>query len=253
MKKLLLIIAGLFLTASVYADCAWTGLWVFPNGQTIKQNSIFILDGYLESQKVILELNRKYNIYLMSGQKKVKLLVAETCVGQFELTQAVLRPETELVAGLEYTMVIDSLPQYESIKKYNYTTHKYEPLTYKVIAEKDMEKPQLSARPKELKKSLEYFGCGPAIYVVFSNPAKDKSDIIVKTTVKSLKTGKETTYYVKPDGDKINVGHGMCSGAFEFDDGNKYEVAFSFMDSSGNLTAWTGKRIKFTRPIKETS
>jgi hypothetical protein len=254
MKQILTIIIGLLCSVSVYADCEGTGLWVFPSGQTIKQNSIFVLDGYAESQNVILGLNKKHNIYLKSGNKKIRLLVTEICVGQFYLTQAVLKPETELDAGLEYTMHIDSLPEYESFNKYNRITHKYETVTYKVVAEKDNEKPQLATKPKELKKTLVHYGCGPSINVVFSNPAKDNSDIIVKTTVKDLKTGKETTYYIEPDGDKIKVGHGMCSGAFDFEENsNNYEVEFSFMDASGNLTAWTGERIKFTKPTKSTN
>lgn len=134
----------------------------------------------------------------------------------------------------------------------DYTTHKHESFTYKVIAGNDIEQPELSSKPTELKKTLTHFGCGPSIHVVFSNPAKDKSEIIIKTTVKNLKTGKETTYYIEPDGNKINVGHGMCAGAFNFEDSKEYEVEFSFMDSSGNLAAWTGKRLKFTRPTKET-
>ena len=253
MRQLLTIIIGLFCTVTAYADCAGTGLWVFPNGKTIKQNSIFVLNGYAESQNLILGLNKKYNVYLKSGNKKIKLLVTEICVGQFYLTQAILKPAAELEAGLEYTMYIDSLPQYESFNKYNTTTHKYEPVTYKVVAEKDLEKPQLSSQPKEIKKSLVHYGCGPSIHVVFNNPSNDKSDIIIRTTVKNLKTGKETTYYIEPDGDKIKVGHGMCSGAFDFDEGNNYEIEFSFMDSSGNITAWTGKRIKFSKPTKETN
>lgn len=251
-KNLLTIVIGLFWTVSVYADCGGTGLWVFPSGQTIKQNSIFVLNGYAESQNVILGLNKNHNIYLKSGNKKIKLLVTEICLGQFHLTQAVLKPETELEAGLEYTMCIDNLPEYEEFNNYNRTTHKNEPVTYKVLAEKDHEKPELSAKPKELNKTLVHYGCGPSIHVVFSNPAKDNSDIIVKTTIKDLNTGKETTYYIEPDGDKIKVGHGMCSGAFNFKDNTNYEIEFSFMDSSGNLTAWAGERIKFTKPTKVT-
>lgn len=254
MKQLLSILIGLFCTVTVYADCAGEGLWIFPSGQTIKQNSIFILDGYAESQKVILGLNKKHNIYLKSGNKKIKLIVAEICVGQFYLTQAVLKPETELEAGLEYTMYIDNLPEYERFNKYNKKTQKYEQVTYKVVAEIDNEKPQLTTKPKELKKTLVHYGCGPSIHVIFSSPIKDNSDVIVKTTLKNPKTGIETTYYIQPDGDKIKVGHGMCSGAFNFEDkGNNYEVEFSFMDASGNLTAWIGERIKFSKPTKETN
>lgn len=253
MKQFLAIIIALFCTATIYADCAWSGFWVFPNGPTIKQNSIFVLNGYAQSQEVILELNKKHNIYLKSGNKKIQLLVTETYVGQFDLTQAILKPETELEPGLEYTMHIDDLPKYQRFHKYNNTTQKNEPITYKVLAESDNEKPQLEAQPKELRKTLAYYGCGPSTHVVFNNPAKDNSEIIVKTTVKNLKTQKETTYYIEPDVDIIKVGHGMCSGAFNFDsNNNNYEVEFSFMDASGNLTLWTGERIKFTKPTEMT-
>jgi hypothetical protein len=121
-----------------------------------------------------------------------------------------------------------------------------------VVEEIDNEKPKLSEKPKELKKTLVYYGCEPSIHVVFSNPAKDNSDVIVKTTVKNSKTGKETTYYIEPEEDKIKVGHGMCSGAFVFDDSKHYEVEFSFMDSAGNLTSWIGDRIMFTKPTEQT-
>ena len=169
------------------------------------------------------------------------------------MTQAILKPESELEAELEYTIYIDSLPEYENFNRYNSTTKKYEPITYKVIEGKDTEKPQLSEKPKELRKTLVHYGCGPSIHVVFSNTATDSSSIIVKTTVKNVNTGKETTYYIEPVGEKIKVGHDMCSGAFDFDNSNKYEVAFSFMDASGNLTDLTGERLKFTKPTKPTS
>ena len=249
MRHILTLILGILGTISVYADCSGSGLWVFPIESTIKQNSIFILDGYSESQEVILKLNKKHNIYLKNGDKKIKLIVTEICVGEFFLTQAVLKPETELDAGLEYIMIIDSLPTYQSFNRYNNVTKEYEPVKFKVLSEKDTVKPLIYSRPQVLTKSLQHFGCGPSIHVIFSNPTKEIPDIIVKTTVKNLKTGKETTYYIMPKGYTIEIGHGMCSGAFNFDKGNNYEVEFSFMDSCGNITNWSGERIKFTKPI----
>lgn len=179
---LLPFITALFYSFSANADCAGSGLSIFPSGSTIKQNSIFVLEGYAQSQKVILGLNKAYPVYLKSGNQKINLIITE------------------------------------------------------------------------INKSLVYYGCGPSIHVVFSNPAKDNSDIIVQTTVKDLKTKQETTYYIQPVGDKIKVGHGMCSGAFDFEDGSQnFEVAFAFIDASGNLTPWTGEPIKFTKPKVQTS
>ncbi len=125
-------------------------------------------------------------------------------------------------------------------------------MTYTVVAGRDTVKPEFVSAPKVIQKTLVQYGCGPSIHVVFSNPAKDTSDIIVKTIVTDLKTGNATTYYIVPDGDKIRVGHDMCSGAFAFDSGNDYEVDFSFMDCSGNITSWTGRSIRFTKPKKST-
>ncbi len=253
-KGLLPFITALFYSFSANADCAGNGLRIFPTGATIKQNSIFVLEGYAQSQKVILGLNKAYPVYLKSGNQKINLIITEINVGQFSLTQAVLKPETELEAGLEYSMYIDHLPEYERFNKYNASTNKYEPVIYKVVAERDTEKPQLASKPIEINKTLVHYGCGPSIHAVFSNPAKDNSEIIVQTTVKDLKTKKETTYYIQPNGDKIKIGHDMCSGAFDFEDGSQnFEVAFAFMDASGNLTPWTGERIKFTKPKVQTS
>lgn len=248
MKKLFVVLIGLFFTAFAHADCSGTGLWVFPSGQSIKQNSIFVLDGYAESQNIVLNLNKKYNIYLEGGNKKIKLVVNEICVGQFYLTQAVLKPETQLEAGLEYTLRIDSLPKYESLNRYNSKTKINELVKYKVVAEYDTEKPILLKKTKEINKTLVRYGCGPAINVVFDCSIKDQSEFMVRTTLKNLKTGIETTYYIQAIGNKINVGHDMCLGAFDFDESNNYEAEFSFMDASGNMLAWKGERIKFTKP-----
>ena len=248
MKQILSILIGLLWTATVYAECAGTALWVFPSSQTIKQNTIFILDGYAESQNVILGLNKKHDIYLKSGNKKVKLIVTGIYTGQFYLTQALLKPETELVAGVEYTMFIDSLPEYDRFTRYNDKTKLYEPIKYKVVAGIDNDKPLLTSVPKEIDKSYIRFGCGPAMSVDFDFPVTDSSEVTIKTTVKNIKSRIETTYFIMPRNNQIIVGHGMCSGAFTFDESNDYEVEFSFMDSSGNQTSWVGDRIKFTKP-----
>ena len=87
--------------------------------------------------------------------------------------------------------------------------------------------------------------------VNFDFPIKDSSEVIIKTTVKNIKSGIKTTYYIAPQNNQIGVGHGMCSGAFTYDDNPDYEVEFTFMDASGNTTTWTGERIQFTKPTDE--
>lgn len=252
MKTLLAIVLALMCQSTAHSECTSSGMWAFPFGSTIGRSAIFVVNGYANSQKVITGLNKEYNIYLQSGMSKVRLIVKGIYVGQHGLTQAVLHPESELRVGLEYTMHIDNLPDGEYLNRYNQSKHAYETVTYTVVATLDKESPQLHSRPKELAKHLMYLGCGPSTHVEFSNPASDKSEIIVKTTVKNLGSGKETTYYITPDSNKILVGRDMCSGAFDFDNSLEYEVEFSFMDAVGNVTPWSGERIRFTKPTKET-
>ena len=248
MNKILALFIGLLVTFSAFADCTFHGLYVYPGSKTIKQNSIFIITGYGASQELILGLNKKYDVYLKSGDTKIKLLVTETNVGQFYLTQALLKPETELVPGQDYQILIDNLPEYVQLGNFNGSTRKTEPYSYHVLALKDIEKPQILTRPKLIRKTFVEYGCGPEVYAIFSKPVTDTPDLIVKTTLKDLISKKKTTFYINPIGNELMVGHGMCAGEFNLEQGYNYEIEFSFMDSSGNLTNWKGKKISFTRP-----
>ncbi|MBS1561570.1 MAG: hypothetical protein JSS89_08185 [Bacteroidetes bacterium] len=253
MKTLLTIVLALMCgSTAAHSLCSGGGLRVFPHGSTIGSHPIFVLEGYAKSQKVITGLNKAYSIYLNSGKSKVRLMVRNVYIGQYRLTQALLYPEAELEVGQQYTLQIDSLPHGEHLTRYNHAKDEYGPVTYNVVAANDDQSPILSSRPEEVGKTLENPGCGPVSSVAFSNPAIDESEVIVMTTVKNLSSGKETTYLILPDSNKIRVGHGMCSGAFTFDDTLEYEVEFTFMDAAGNITPWSGERIRFTKPTKET-
>jgi hypothetical protein len=250
MKRLLLFTTALSFAFSAMADCAGEGLSVFPTGGKIMKNTLFLLEGYADSRSVIEGLNGKYPIYLESGGKKIRLVVKETHYGEFWVEQALLVPETEPEAGLTYTLVIDNLPEYQHLGDYDYKTEKDIPYSYTILDAKDTEMPVVSAAPKETGKSYATYGCGPAMYVNFDVPATDASPILVRTTVKNLLSGKETTYYLLAADKTIAIGHHMCSGPFIFnhDAGDNYEVAFSFMDGSGNTSPWEGPPIPFIRP-----
>ncbi|MDF3025923.1 MAG: hypothetical protein K0S23_230 [Fluviicola sp.] len=231
------------------ADCAGTGLYVFPNQKEIKKTSVFILDGYAESQHVINGLNKQFPIYLKSGGERISLVVEEIHVGQFFLTQALLKPERSLTPGKEYQLVIEHLPDYENLGNYNSKTQKYDAITYFVTDESDTEVPRWIVVPKEKNKSFRHYGCGPSIHVNFDSQIKEQSDYLIKTTVRSVETGKETTYYISEGREGISIGHGMCSGAFIFDEGMNYQVKFMIIDVSGNVSEET-EWIAFTKPEK---
>ena len=253
MKVLFIVTVVLLVSAKSYADCGLGRMDFWPNGKTIYENSLIVIDGYSLSQKIILQLNLKYPVYLKSGDEKVELTVEEIIIGEGSLTQAILKPVKELIPGREYHIYIDNIPENQSpeTKNWNSITGKYEYPNWKVIKGRDISKPKWVSKPKELKKTFIAFGCGPEAYVYFSFQASDQSEILIKTSVTSLASNKTTISYLKPeDNGVLKVGRGMCGGAFNFNEGDNFEVKFDIMDSSGNITRWTENKIAFTKPIE---
>src|SRR3989344_7489020 len=248
-KFVILLLISLF-SEQLSAICAAASLTVYPRTGTLKQNSLIILEGYGESQKITTGLNKKYPIYLQCGSKKIYLIAKEVHKGLFRVTQALLIPIKPLEVGLEYTLHIDSLDKYEHLDYWDYKSETTKQVKWKIVAETDVTKPIVTANPKVIKKSYQEFGCGPSASVLFNCHAKDESGILVKGVMTNLKSGKITTYYIEPYENLIMIGHDMCSGPFNFEDGGYYEIQFTFFDSCGNKSEWKGKPIRFTKPTK---
>lgn len=249
MKKIFPILILLLTAVDGFSECASSGLYFWPIEKTISQNSIFVIDGYSTSQKIISGLGTTYKVFLKSDKQKIKLNVQEKLVGQYNLTQAILKPETTLSVGQEYELVIENLGDLEDqISKYNSTTREKEKIKWTVSHFSDTLSPIWISKPKFNNSSYEMYGCGPAIFANFSFSASDNSEFLIKTTLKNKSTGTKTTYYLRTYKNIIAVGHGMCSGAFNFNGGEIFEIEFSLFDASGNVTKWTDDKIEFKRP-----
>lgn len=120
-------------------------------------------------------------------------------------------------------------------------------MTFKISNTVDTLIPTFNSIPIEQKKTLVYYGCGPASWVYFSILGQDKSELFVRANVMNRTTGKTITYILCIENGLTKVGHGMCSGAFSFDNGDNFEVTFQLFDQSGNKSAMT-KTIDFTKP-----
>lgn len=233
MKKLLILVFITFYGFSLFAKCGMSGIWVFPNGNEIAKNSMFVIEGYAMSQKTIKRLEYGNQAFLESENHIVKLNLKDIYVGGFGLTQAILKLEEDLIVGNEYTLKIDSLSRYDNL----YKRDAYgKPISWKVKNETDTKKPfwKSEIRPKLLNTSYIKFGCGPEVFAHFQVKINDASETLVKTEVMNLKTKESTIYYLNSRDGKISVGHGMCSGAFALNKNGKYQVRFDLMDASGN-------------------
>lgn len=239
----------------VTASCIERRLNVFPHRRNIGSHPMFVIEGFSSRQTVVTGLNKVYPVYLQSdGGHRVRLHVNNILVSQLSLTQAILTPETELVVGRDYNLVIDGLPDSVRHEQLDSTEQTWIIASYTVVAGRDTQPPMLTAKPAVVMAPSKPPGHRPYIefpisqWVHFSYAAQDESEIIVKTTMKSLKTGRETTYFIEPNDTTIAVGNSMCVGAFSFIEGGNYEIAFTFMDSAGNTTPANSEWIAFTAP-----
>lgn len=243
MKKLFLTLLILtFGTIRIYADCSSSNISVWPKGTEINSNSIFIIQGYGTSQDIIRGLNIKYKVYLKSKNSIVPVEIIKVYEGQYSLTQAILKPKSQLIEGKTYTLQISNLEDYE---KEDYYQKK---IKWTVNNKKDIDLPYWSAKPKYENKQKINYGCGPAKFIDFCACINDSSPVVVFTKLTEEKTGKTAEYFITPDSTFLRIGHGMCSGAFEFEDGEHYKISFSLMDASGNRNDTLTNEINFISP-----
>ena len=91
------------------------------------------------------------------------------------------------------------------------------------------------------------YGCGDAAYAVFKVRKKADQDMWYKTEVVEVGSDKVRTYYLQERNGLLQVGHGMCSGAFKFKRKAKYKVRFTPMNVDGQPLRTT-KWIAFDSP-----
>ncbi|QHT66794.1 hypothetical protein GXP67_09055 [Rhodocytophaga rosea] len=248
-RHITLIILTFFITAIASAKCENNGIYCLSKSPILNKNGIIILEFYSASQLLIPDLNKKYPVYLKSTQDKVQLAVIETLKGEMNETQIILKPVSELIVNEIYSLQIDNLPKYErKPARYNYSSNKWEELTFKISQSVDNDIPVFKSTPREQKKTLKLLGCGPESWVYFNMAGQDKSELFVRTYVKNKATGKITTYILSIENGSVKVGRGMCSGAFNIDIGGNFEVSFQLYDQSGNKSRMTNA-IAFTNPI----
>jgi hypothetical protein len=249
MKRYVIItLAVLFHSLVATAKCAFEGIYVVGYNQSLHKNSILILEFYYKSQDRVPEINNKYLVWLVSKNAKVALQPIEVLKGGMNVTEVIFRPTGDLVEGDVYTLQIDNLSKGESPDWYNEASNKFEPYSFAII--KDLPASSslsFTKAPVETGKEYMPLGCGPARHVHFSIDA-DSSVRYVKAKVKDLYTGQTTIYILVVDKNTTSVGHGMCGGAFDFSDGEKYTVSFALMDASGNEGKFCDA-IGFRKPI----
>lgn len=253
MKKLLLSFSLVFLTVTqILADCMSEGIWAYSSQHEIKQNSLIMVVGYAQSQKIVSALGKKYAIYLETAGHRVALKALEMYQSTYELTQVLFKPSEKLQVGKTYALSIRNTPEHLHkggiLTRWNSKTSKRESVRWKVSKGQDTSTPGWITQPRFAKTTFDMFGCGPEMYAIFDTQIKNASKVWIKTQVMDITTQKSYTYYLRSKGGKIKIGHGMCSGEFSFMKKHQYKVRFSLQSISGKTRGpWT-QWISFKNP-----
>ena len=156
-------------------------------------------------------------------------------------TQALLRPNRELVPGETYYLRIDSLDAWSQglLADFSWT----------VGDKKDVVQPQWQKYPSISGEIVELFGCGPEVFVIFDLDIIDNSKVLVKTELMDLDTNKSSKYFLTPNKEnKLYIGQSMCAGAFLLERISHCKVRFELWDLSGNKTETWTNWIEFESP-----
>ena len=236
MKNLVLLLIFTFGIKSAFADCTNNGMQYFPAQKEVSLNSMFIIQGYAQSQRNIISFKSR-TIYLESDSGDlIKLVLQGIFKGQKSLTQAIFKPAKELKPNTTYFLKYKEKKEREKVF-WKTTDKKYLPaINSNLTVEFE-------------KTEVAYYGCGPSAKAIFNIKNKTEAEIWYKTEVVELSSNKKTTYYIKQWNEKLSVGHSMCSGAFTFNLKGKYNVRFTPMNTDGKTlktTEWKTFESPFT-------
>ncbi|MCX6319883.1 MAG: hypothetical protein NTW29_21570 [Bacteroidetes bacterium] len=235
MRSAVLSILLFFLSASCFAKCGSNGIGVVGDNRMIYDRSVIILEFYMNSQQVAHKLNVRYPAYLQSGKEKIPLKVIQTLTGGYNITQVILLLTIKPAEGKRYSLEIDHLKKEDGeVTYFDIAAKKMMPYMFTGSAAPANTPLLFSGLPVETKKTMVSYGCGPAQWIYYSLPNKTALSAYVLASLKDKNNGLTTEFIVASDKEgTIMIGHGMCTGGFNFTEGHQYEISFAPMDLSG--------------------
>ena len=251
MKYLLVLLCCSSFISAAVAKCSSSGIYIKNNTIELNKEGLVVLEFYANSQSLIPHLNTKYPVYLKSSESKLTLVVKQIHKG-YHLTQVVLIAETSLNELLTYGFHMDKLPRGERKPMMRTGGKLYgKEIVFTVSKSSKQTMPSFAGEPAEQKKTFDVFGCGPAKWVYFKIGLSDTTVKLVKALVRSKIKGTTTGYILPVENGVVAIGHGMCSGPFDFEESD-YEIAFALLDSAGNEREKT-KPLAFEAPVLKAS
>jgi hypothetical protein len=231
--------------------CSDSGLNIYPKEKEISLNEMIIIEGYASSQKIINSLSKR-KVFLTSKNDKVQLTYKASNVGEMNITQAFFIPLKSLKPNSIYFIEFENQTTEETslLKVWNKVKKNSEKISFKTRLKKTIQGKYKNIEYKFENTNYIMYGCGPAIYANFKVQNTLKKKNIYKIELFNITSNNKKTYYL-PSNIKgvVSIGHGMCSGAFNFNSISKYKIRFTPVNSSGELQK-KSNWIHFKNPYK---
>lgn len=243
MKNIIIYIIFQFFLTNCFADCSDRGMRFLPIKKEISLNSIFIIEGYLNSQITIKSFKNR-NVYLRSNNEILITLNLIEILESRDVSQAIFKANQVLLPNTKYELFIPNLTTIEKreMSEYNSLSKKHEPIYWQTT--NLIEQNGLDSNLKIIynRNEVKSYGCGNSVKSIFDVYCDDKSEIFFKTELIDITTGEKTIMYLTKEEDgKIYVGKDMCSGPFIYKDKHKYKVRFLPTNADGKTlekTLW---------------
>ncbi len=243
-----LVALTLGLSAPAWADCSDYGLGTWPpEGAPLPSNGRILLEGFRGFQKAVATIGERHPV-LVDGAVEVPLRVAEVYVGQFQVTQVVLVPTAPLVVGHQYELRAGPTkdPEFFKLARWRVGLEDDGPLVW-TVTEPVETPPAWSAAPKLLGTVHKYYGCGPAVFARFEVSPVPQARYLAEVTPAAGGPVRRALLAPESNGE-VQVGHGMCRGAFVLKEGVAYTVVLSVVDVAGQVTRAPGPAMRVVGP-----
>jgi peptide chain release factor 2 len=104
MKSLFSLLLISFISQQSFADCSASGIWAWPQSETISENPVIYIEGYFMDQETVRKIGKEYALYLVSPSHMARLEVIEVLVkeGQtIKKNESVIKEVLESVKKLK--------------------------------------------------------------------------------------------------------------------------------------------------------
>ncbi len=235
LRPIILVISFLY-AGQVWSKCKPEGIHFLPENHRLSSNGVLIVTARMRSQMDLNELKkRNYRALLVSKSDTVNLKCLYFNQGLYEENQAILKPLSRLKVGEIYRFVLkDENNQFVSYD-YESQCEAY----WKISEPKKNSKPNWKQFPELIQKKNRPLGCGNVVYLIYSLCENKDNSAWMQIRFKN-ETDKTWQYgIVALDSARIYVGHGMCSGLFNMNEGTHGQIQFRKLNEWGDFSMWS--------------